>query len=379
MSVALFGLVMHPSFITGVGENGGSRFVIPGPLFPIFIIYFILVCSWTFWRMGKEYSATKGLKRNQLKYFFGGFATAYIGGAVHFLSAYTGNEIVPHDFLVVGCTVTLGYAILRLRLMDFNLIMRWGLAYFILILTISAVVIPTVLISEFLTNRYLNVTPGIITLVAVGILVFLFDPLRKRVTRFVDLMIFRSPDFQATLKGLEDVLKQTENLEGLCRALIQKLKTIWQVDHAGFVLWDYKSASFKLMPPEEFDHEIIIRMSETIKPTDYLVRTLESERRLFWQGVVVEDELVSLMGRALPGEKTTFSKIRRSMRWLGAVVCVPLMADDRLAGFIILGPKKNESLYNNEDKKFLSHVVELVALPIRLLSSQAPIDQAKQI
>jgi GAF domain-containing protein len=53
------------------------------------------------------------------------------------------------------------------------------------------------------------------------------------------------------------------------------------------------------------------------------------------------------------------------MRWLGAAVCVPLMATDQLIGVIILGPKKNKFVYNNEDKKFLSHVAGMVSVTIK--------------
>jgi GAF domain-containing protein len=49
------------------------------------------------------------------------------------------------------------------------------------------------------------------------------------------------------------------------------------------------------------------------------------------------------------------------MHWLGAAACVPLMDKDRLIGFLVLGNKKSGGAYSREDKKFLSHVSEIVS------------------
>jgi len=249
--------------------------------------------------------------------------------------------------------------------MDFNLIMRWGLAYSILMVSIVLIVGPIILLTERFSSRYLHWSPGIVTLIIIGALVMISDPLRKRITRFVDLIIFKSPDFQAILKGIEDILHKPDNLINLSRPLVEKLKEIYGADHAGVLIWNFKTSIYQLLPPEAFINQIINRIHEEINRTDFLVRTLETERRLFWQGVVIEDEITALGTRAFPGERTTFWKIRRTMRWLGAAACVPLMSQDQLVGFIVLGHKKNEVPYNNEDKKFLSHVAEIVTTAIK--------------
>lgn len=68
-----------------------------------------------------------------------------------------------------------------------------------------------------------------------------------------------------------------------------------------------------------------------------------------------------LGNRAFAGERTTFWKIRRTMRWVGAAACIPLMYQTDIIGFLILGQKKNLGVYTEEDKKFLSHVAEIVS------------------
>jgi len=60
------------------------------------------------------------------------------------------------------------------------------------------------------------------------------------------------------------------------------------------------------------------------------------------------------------------------MRWVGASICVPLMIKSNLVGFIILGAKKNNTLYNDEDKKFLSHVSERISEAITKIMVEGP-------
>jgi hypothetical protein len=361
MSLVFAALALHPLYIQGVGVEHGARFIVPGPLFPAYIAYFLFICTWSFWRMSLEYVRSSGLKRNQIKYFFGSFAVAYIGGGIHFLAAYLGREIFPHDALVALFTIIIGYAILRFRLMDFNLIIRLALAHFVFLLILVLGALPLIALTEWAGSHFLKWQRGFTTVVIVSTSVLVFESLRKRVTRFVDLFIFRSQDFKAILGGFEEVLSNRDGIENFANALATKLMQVYGTDHAGLAVWDYQMSSYRLLPTETFVQKPISRYHETLVKTDFLMRTLETERRLFWHGIVVEDEITELGNRAFPGERTTFWKIRRTMRWLGAHICVPVMIDNDLSAVIVLGRKRTESVYNREDKRFLTHLAELTS------------------
>ena len=307
---------------------------------------------------------TVGLERNKFKFLLFATAIASIGGSTSFLPVFNIPVFPYGNYFVSAFSIITAYTITKFKLLDFNLVARWALAYGSLLLFIFISGGALLTMAEKISSS-LGVLPGLIFLIAACSLVLILDPLKKRIVKFVDQIIFRSPDFQAILDGIEEVTKRYQTTESLCQNLIAKLKMIWGVDHAGFVIWNYKTASFELQPFAEFNNQIIGQIKEKIGKSDYLIKTLESERRLFRNGVIAEDELLALTKKSSPGEKTTFEKIRRTMRWLGAVICVPFMNQDQLAGFIILGPKKNESLYNDEDKKFLSHLVGIVAVPIK--------------
>jgi uncharacterized protein YigA (DUF484 family) len=53
------------------------------------------------------------------------------------------------------------------------------------------------------------------------------------------------------------------------------------------------------------------------------------------------------------------------------------MLNEELIGFIVLGPKKNQAYYNDEDKKFLSHVAEIVSNTIKDIILSQPINLSR--
>jgi len=321
----------------------------------------------TLWRAGKL--STSSGEKNRIKFVILAFSIAYLGSVDYF--ATFGFEIYPLGFIPILSLVSIiFYAIVKHRLLDFNLIMRWTLAYGTSFVFVGIFFSLLIFAFESLFSKY--ITRGIPWIFAACLVVLFFDPMRKRISKFVDVFVFKSPEFLNILSGIDDELRKTKTLGSIAEGLMEKFKTTWNVDHAGLALWNSSKSGFDLYPISTFKDYFISKFNGEIQTTDFLVRTLESERRLFRYGIIVDDELLTLITRASPGEKTTFHKIRRTMRYMGAAVCVPIMLKDRLMGIIILGPKKNKSLYNDEDKKFLSHVGEIVADTVNSLIISGP-------
>jgi hypothetical protein len=201
---------------------------------------------------------------------------------------------------------------------------------------------------------------GLLSIIMACIAFALFDPLKVMISKFADKLIFKSPDYHSLISGIETEISTATTLHEVSTGLIKQFKKIWDIEHAGFAIWDSINASYRLWPNESFQNSPIKKLNETIGKSDYLIKTLESERRLFKFGIVLEEELTAIGSRSFAGERITFWKIRRTMRWIQAEICVPLMFKNQLIGFIALGIKRNKALYNDEDKKFLSHISTLL-------------------
>jgi len=349
-------------------ETKGSFVEIPGPLYPLFVIYFL---SWLFYGlvcMFKTYRASEGFKRNQFKYFFFALIIAFIAAINYFLWIFFPQ--VPEVFhcIEIVYVFVVAYAVIRFRLMDFDLLVRWGLAYAAVVAISAGIFLGAMYLTNYLTEIFFKgINPGLPYWIGGSALLLTFEPLRKRTIGFVDHYIFQCPDFKSILEKISEILKTSEDVNILSTEMTKTVKEIWKVDHAGVVFWDRNSSQFKLYPRENFEKLGLKEEEFSLATSDFLIRTLESERRLFQYGIVLDDEVDVYGNRSGSGERATFMKIRRTMKKLGAAACVPINIKEQLIGFIVLGPKKSGALYNREDKKFLSHVGNLISDQINRL------------
>lgn len=341
--------------------------------FHLYLAFWLVTVLYAFGWLIQGLRRFDGAKRRQIKLITVACGIGFFGGATNWLMFY-GIRVPPYPSIFISFYVALvAFAIIRYRLLDFTLLMRWGAAYSLLVLSLAAVAIPIVWSGETVIRQLRPGTGGYFSLLLACAAVFIIEPLKIRINRFVDLIIFKSPDFQGILAGIEEALATPSDIDDLSIKIGDRLKSIWGTDHIGFAVWNYQSASFDLFPQMAFAGKSITRLSARLSRTDFLVRTLETERRLFNYGIVVEDELTALGNHSLAGERITFWKIRRTMRWLGASACVPMMKGNDLVGFIVLGHKKNSTTYTSEDKKFLSHLSSMITSVFDFQSNLIPL------
>lgn len=108
-------------FISGVNKYRPFFSLRVGFLYPIFIMFFLTTCVYSFYRIFEKYIQSTGHLKNQLKYIFLAYLIAFVSALIHFGSAYGLEERVPHDILVFLCMAILGYAIFRYQLLDIRI------------------------------------------------------------------------------------------------------------------------------------------------------------------------------------------------------------------------------------------------------------------
>jgi hypothetical protein len=362
LSIAIFffvGIAFTPLLIKAVTRTPEFEET-PGPLYPLFIVYFI---SWLLYGlvvMYKAYQKSEGFKKNQLKYFFLALVIAFAASINYFICMFSGSFPPFYYLIEAAYAVVVAYAVVRYKLMDFDLLIRWGVVL-VVIVSAGALFFSTLIFLTVMISKRYHAVPGLSTLIGVVLLAACYEPLRKRTISYIDHFIYQSPDFRSILEGITDALQNSSDIPQFSQKISEKLQKIWKVEHAGILVWSPKRSQFDAYPAKEFESEIIASIGIPITLSDFLVRTLESERRLFNYGVVVSDEVDVFGLRAFPGERITFQKIRRTMRWLGATVCVPVIANGQLIAFLVLGNKRSGKSFNREDKKILSHVGEMIS------------------
>jgi hypothetical protein len=333
---------------------------VAGKLYILFVMYFVAVFFGSVFFLFRSLNLggrNNPIQYNQTKFMFLAFLFASTS-VVDYLPNY-GVEIYPFAYISTFIWISLiAYATLRYKLMDFNLLLRWGMAYVATLILVFATFAILALAVTNIVGRFSSIGAGVPLVLLLCLIVFIFEPIKDRVLKFVNHFVFKSPDLRSIVDAIDAQLKENETLEVKAANLIQHFKSIWKVDHAGFLMWDFKGAQFEFLPHGLYDEKRMAQIKEELGLSNYLIRTLETERRLFKYGIVIDDDVLALTNRSMPGEKMTFKKIHKSMQWLGASVCVPIMDQTRLMGLFVLGQKKNGEIFNEEDQKFLSHISE---------------------
>lgn len=362
LSVALVffaAITFSPLLIREVKTNPTFQEV-PGPLYGLFVIYFLSWLLYGLYVMYNAYLGSHGFKKNQLKYFFLALVIAFIAAINYFVCMFS-RSFPPFYYLIeILYTLVVAYAVVRYKLMDFDLLVRWGIVLGSVLAIGSLIIAGTMITTEIFSKKF-HTTPGLPTLIGFLILVGIYEPLRRKILKHIDQFIYQSPDFKEILEGINESVSRSNNVQQLAIHISQRLQDTWKVDHAGLVVWDAAKSEFIACPTEIFDQQIIGRVRIPITTNDFLIKTLESERRLFNFGVILMEEVRIYGNRAFPGEKITFQKIRRTMRWLGAEACVPIINSNQLIAFMVLGSKKTGKSFNKEDKKILSHIAEMLS------------------
>jgi two-component system, NtrC family, sensor kinase len=123
-----------PYFVKGVAPSFLFRFwPVPGPLFHIYIIMFILYAVYGLFVLWTSYRHSTGATQNQLLYVFLATIIGYTGGFTNFPLWYNIPFYPAGNILVSVSVAIFAYAIVKHRLMDITVVIHKGLAYGLLL------------------------------------------------------------------------------------------------------------------------------------------------------------------------------------------------------------------------------------------------------
>ncbi|MCM8796233.1 MAG: hypothetical protein NC928_06090, partial [Candidatus Omnitrophica bacterium] len=134
ISILFLAALFNPNFIKGIIRRFPYSAVIPGILYPVFILFFGILCPYAIYQIFITSHHATGYRKNQLKYLFLGFFIALGGGILHLAAAYIHKEPIPHDLLLITWAGITTYAIVKHHLLDINIVLTragiFALVYF---------------------------------------------------------------------------------------------------------------------------------------------------------------------------------------------------------------------------------------------------------
>lgn len=183
-----------------------------------------------------RFRTSRGVERQQMKWFAYGAAVAMILLLVAFVAGWQGIVITLNAAALTLLPVTIGAAILRYHLYDIDLIINRTLVYgsltVSLVLMYTGAVLGLEALFRALTGQHSNLAVAIATLVVAA----LFSPWRSRVQAFIDRRFYRQRfDAARTLRAFSDRLRDEIDIDQLAGDLTGVLQET--VEPASISLW----------------------------------------------------------------------------------------------------------------------------------------------
>ena len=224
--------------------------------------------------------------------------------------------------LLIIFPLSIGLAIQRYRLWDFDVLLNRVVIYGLLTLVLVLVYVASIVLVQLALAKYVTLSPTMHTILLTFIILALFSPAKNYIQEVIDRRFFRHKyDAARTLAEFGQSLRHEINLERLNSELLRVTKAAMQPIVAALCLLE-----------TSLDQPACL-----LKDTDPLFKLLHSS-----------NEVLDINDLSLP------SPALANFRQAGTRLLVPLVSQDELLGVLQLGSRQSGQAYTSDDRRLLS-------------------------
>jgi PAS domain S-box-containing protein len=349
ISIGFSILSWSPWLIADASMKAGEVHATYGPLHGLFALYVSGSFGFAIYTLYSSYRGANGLLRVQSAYLL-------IAMAVPAALTVVTNVLVP---VMLGSSkparygplftfimlVLIGHAILRHRFMDIRVVVKQGVVYLAAFAVAGAVLISLLIASSHILGDE-HLFNSLEILMALGVAV-LFHPLKTRIQLAFDRYLYREPyNYQRIIRETSRTLSNTIELPAILDCAGGTMRDTLKPEWAAVYLLDEDEGQLERVWSAGTGSE-----AQFLPSGSALV-----ERAAAMKVLVFRDELVSA---------DTADMAVAEMTRLNADVAAPLLAEGRLIGLIVLGPKRSGSPYFSDDADLLQTLAHQSAVAIR--------------
>jgi signal transduction histidine kinase len=272
--------------------------------------------------------------------------------------------------LVVVAPITFAVAVVRYRALDISIVVRRSTTYAIIALVmVSSIVITSRVISSIFIDTDENLShPG--AWLIIGLTAMLYEPLRKRVQRFVDQRLFGVQyDLREAKTTIARTFASTYGIRDVANELTSSSELYFKPERVGVFRYAATSSMLAMVCDTNFS---LLRGRRI--PFDALHVNATLLRPVARVGLVESDLDVE------SADPVVFD------RW-GVAMAIPLTGvSGSLLGFLVLGPKRSSAQYTEQDVELAreiglhaGHSWERIELQHALQAEQAEAERLAEV
>jgi two-component system nitrogen regulation sensor histidine kinase GlnL len=371
-AAALLFAALSPSswLVAGVTPRAGFPFwPVPGLLYPLYLLVFFAYVVAAVALLYRGLQTSEGLRRNQLRFVLLGTAVGFCGGSTNFFLWY--NIPIPPigNGLVAFYVLCVGYAIIRFRLMEVNVLIARISVYAVMVLLLALFapgLVWTLAHLPLAAGTYGALMPVVFASVIATAFLFMFAPaLRRRIDGFVEQRVLGDRlANRELLRSLAAQISSAEDDAMLYNEVVAGVSDALDVVDVAI----YTRTEFETDYTRRAVSPHSIRSAETFPDASLLIRTLQESHR----SVLLDEVEYGAAGT----KSDYFFELRRKQ---GIELAVPVVGDTFFYGFITLGPRRSHALFNDTDVTLLEAIGLQIGLSLRARQLERRASQTEKL
>ena len=316
----------------------------------IYLIFYIgfywLLLLFSFFILLRHFYHSRGIERNQLKYFIIGMMIGFLGAHLIFLPAF-GVKIYPSFNILIGIyPIIIGYAIVRYRLMDITIVITRTTIFVIVYSLVLGIpfwvgfkllgygvwLIPVTLMSFFAT---------------IGPFIYLY--IQKRTE---ERLLQEQHRYQATLRQASAGMGKIKDLKKLLNLIVFIVTRAVRLEHTLIYVYRNNQLTLGALKRRSGNISFIKIIPDNSPLISYLIKT---------GGPIIYDEIKQKVQDYNDEQLKAVEKIVNDLE--GELV-LPILIDNKLLAIVVLGKKASGKLYSEDDLSVFSILANQAALAI---------------
>lgn len=323
------------------------------PAFMVFITVLISHAEWILWKRSCESRSVN--EKNQLRILFWSTLLTIPSASSNIAFCLYGEGQYPFSSIGGLCyAILLGYAVVRYRLMDIEIVLRKGLLYALLTAAVTAVFVGAVLYFQGLLTRQTDWSVLLSTVISTMAVAMFLQPFRGRIQIAIDRRFFRtSYNLQQAVAEFTDAIVSEIDLDQVLKNMIRLIERTFHASKVGIFLVNERKGEYQFATGLGFSAD---QNPPALSSGHAVVDWLSAHREPVLQADVQWHPLME--------EGDLQERVLNELDQLGATVLLPILYESKLRGVVALGDKSSEEPYTIEDLRLLGTVANEAAVAI---------------
>lgn len=340
-------LTLGGYIIKSAAVANGSVINTFGVLYPTFIIYIIIYILSALGVLIYKYLYNKGTERLRIKYVFLGILAFVIPTIMTnmllptFFDFWLLNGVGPAFSLFMILAIT--YAIVRYHLMDIWVILRLGAIFTLLLTAITFIYI----FASYLLIDFLKIGQPWNYIISSLIVTVSFSPIKNLLELLTDKVFFKKRyKFSEVASQIESSIHEAGlDLDKTLEIINQVITEALKVTHSAILI---------LIPKDHFiSRQIIGQNLENLKlrQDNPIINYLNIDK-----SAILDKEELEREAYNKNAPDISLNQVIKELGKNDFSLVVPIELKEKLIGVYLLGPKKSQDSFSEEDFRLLRHV-----------------------